>query len=207
MMRLSSPANPFEALEPRRLFSGAPAAQPAPPPPLPGEDVSLKHATARSLPPVHWAKLTLQGTKKNDVIAVDVKKNKLYFTLNGTTTRYGASGLASVTIYLGNGNDAFTAGDGAPKLIIDAGAGNDTVIGGIRNDTILGGKGNDSLIGGRGDDSINPGAGQDTAYGSAGRDTLISVDGGLDVLDGGADYDTGNMDLADVFSSVEGRTY
>ena len=198
---------PFEVLEPRTFLSGSPTAPPITPAPQPGEEMDLKHASTRSLPPIHWAKLTLQGTKKNDIVAIDVKKNKVYFTLNGTTTRYSASGLSIITVYLGNGNDAFTAGDGANKLFIDAGAGNDTVIGGIRNDTILGGKGNDSLIGGRGDDSINPGAGQDTAYGSAGRDTLISVDGGLDVLDGGADYDTGNMDLADVFSSVEGRTY
>lgn len=197
----------FECLEARTFLSATPAGDPVAAPPQSGHEVALKHATPRSLPAIHRAKLTLQGTKRNDIIAVDIKKNKLYFTLNGTTTRYSASGLTTVTIYLGNGNDAFTAGDGAPRMLIDAGAGNDTVVGGIRADTLLGGKGNDSLIGGRGNDSINPGAGQDTAYGGAGGDTFDSIDGGMDVLDGGSDYDTGKMDLSDVFSSVEGRAY
>jgi Ca2+-binding RTX toxin-like protein len=198
---------PFEPLEARTFLSAAPGAEPTLLPPAAGQEVDLKHASTRSLPPVLRAKLTLQGTKKNDIIAVDVKKNKVYFTLNGTTTRYSASGLSILTIYLGNGNDVITAGDGAPRLYIDSGAGNDTVIGGIRADTILGGKGNDSLSGGRGDDSLDGGAGQDTVNGGAGRDTLSTVDGVKDVLDGGADFDQGNMDLSDIFSSVEGRSY
>src|SRR5690348_12439176 len=115
-------AIPFEALEARTLFSAPPGTDPATPAPPVGQEVELKHATTRPLPPVMRAKHVRQGTKRNDVIAVDVKKNKLYFTLNGTTTRYSASGLSTVTIYLGNGNGVFTAGDGAPRLYIDAGA-------------------------------------------------------------------------------------
>jgi len=197
----------FEPLEARALLSVSPVLDAQQPAPLAGETVALNHAQTRGLPVITRAKLTLQGTKKNDIVALDIKKNKIYFTLNGVTKTYSASGLSVVTVYLGNGNDAFTAGDAAPRLVIDAGAGNDVVVGGKRNDTLLGGKGIDSLIGGRGNDSIDGGAGQDTMYGGAGNDTLASVDGGVDILDGGTDFDTGFMDLDDAFSSVESRRY
>lgn len=62
---------------------------------------------------------------------------------------------------------------------INAGAGDDTVIGGDGNDTIQGGAGQDSILGGVGNDRIQ---------GQSGDDTIIGG-GGADVLDGGAGND------------------
>ena len=59
---------------------------------------------------------------------------------------------------------------------IDAGSGNDTVIGSASADTIIGGSGNDVLQGGFGDDLFRVGtsAGTDSFDGGAGTDTIIA---------------------------------
>ena len=73
---------------------------------------------------------------------------------------------------------------GQIKLTIDAGDGNDTVIGSQGADLIIGGDGNDTVTGGRGDDVAllgadddtfiwNPGDGSDTVEGQSGTDTLV----------------------------------
>jgi Ca2+-binding RTX toxin-like protein len=73
---------------------------------------------------------------------------------------------------------------GQIKLTIDAGNGDDTVIGSQGADFIIGGDGNDTITGGRGDDVAllgadddtfiwNPGDGSDTVEGQGGTDTLI----------------------------------
>jgi len=91
--------------------------------------------------------------------------------------------------------------------LIDAGAGNDTVIGSAGNDMIRGNAGDDLLIGGDGDDTFtilgNPegfdviqgGSGTDTILGSAWNDTLglANIAGNLDgieAIDLGGGYDT-----------------
>src|SRR5262249_48778148 len=80
-----------------------------------------------------------------------------------------------------------TAGNGLAsliRLVLDGGAGNDTITGGDGADTLLGGDGNDTVVGGRGDDLAllgngndtfvwNPGDGNDTIEGQAGIDTLL----------------------------------
>jgi len=53
---------------------------------------------------------------------------------------------------------------------IDAGAGNDTVIGTALNDVIWGGAGTDTLHGGEGDDTLEGNAGDDTLFGDGGDD-------------------------------------
>ncbi|MBR1277074.1 S-layer family protein [Bradyrhizobium sp. AUGA SZCCT0283] len=73
---------------------------------------------------------------------------------------------------------------GQIKLTIDAGDGDDTVIGSQGADLINGGDGNDTVTGGRGDDVAllganddtfiwNPGDGSDTVEGQSGTDTLV----------------------------------
>jgi Ca2+-binding RTX toxin-like protein len=75
------------------------------------------------------------------------------------------------------GNDTIDAsrlGADHINLVLDGGAGNDTIIGSGGNDTIIGGTGNDVMRGGAGDDTFvwNPGDGSDTLEGQAGTDTL-----------------------------------
>ncbi len=69
----------------------------------------------------------------------------------------------------GNGDDSITGSVRAPNLI-DAGSGNDTLLGGEYNDTLLGGNDRDSIVGGFGDDSIDGGLGADSIYGGSGTD-------------------------------------
>ena len=75
------------------------------------------------------------------------------------------------------------AASGSFDGIMDAGAGNDFVIGG---------SGNDYLIGGEGDDRLYGRAGNDLLQGGEGNDTL-SGDQGTDTLDGGGGTDTADF--------------
>ncbi len=91
-----------------------------------------------------------------------------------------------------SGNDLLTAYS-LPLLaamwIINAGDGNDTVLGSGGVDWISGGNGADQLSGNGGDDVIYGEAGADSLYGGLGNDLL---DGGMgnDLLNGGAGNDT-----------------
>ena len=75
----------------------------------------------------------------------------------GAANRFDLSGLTSVT--------------GLPSL--DAGSGNDTVVGSSVADNLLGGAGLDSLAGGGGNDTLTGGAGNDTLDGGTGSDTIV----------------------------------
>jgi Ca2+-binding RTX toxin-like protein len=87
-----------------------------------------------------------------------------------------ANGFANVSV-LGTG-DGDTLDFGGATLVgitrIDAGAGNDTVVGGESADTIVGGEGNDTLAGGGGGDLflVGPNTGIDAYAGGAGTDRI-----------------------------------
>ena len=98
-------------------------------------------------------------------------------SINGNIERLGLYGLG--------GNDYLYADPGVGKnLVIDGGAGNDTLVGAAGRDSIVGGDGDDSLMGATNDDVLNGGAGLDTLLGEAGSDVLYG-DSGDDVLSGG----------------------
>jgi Ca2+-binding RTX toxin-like protein len=61
------------------------------------------------------------------------------------------------------------------SLLIDGGAGDDTIRGGAGNDSFEGNTGDDTAFGGRGNDAFawDPGDGDDVFNGQSGRDTLI----------------------------------
>lgn len=101
-------------------------------------------------------------------------------------------------ILLGDGNDGLRADDVEDDLVIDAGAGNDQVVGGNGDDQIKGGDGDDSLDGRLGDDVLQGGAGidilsgregDDFLFGGAGNDVVFGGEGN-DLLDGGEGIDT-----------------
>ena len=75
---------------------------------------------------------------------------------------------------------------------IDAGAGNDTVMGTDLADDLRGGTGNDMILAGSGDDRITGGAGIDTMDGGDGDDTFVfgGADATNDVMRGGGGFDT-----------------
>ena len=140
--------------------------------------------------------LSIVGTTGNDVIGVgfDGDASNILVVRNGVAARFSSAGINS--------------------LLIDVGAGNDTVgplkVGRMRS-TILGGKGNDSLVGGAGRDRIDGGIGNDTLVGGTGVDNLtgdagddvLNGNSGNDVLDGGDGTDQAKDDPNDTRISIE----
>lgn len=88
-------------------------------------------------------------------------------------------------IVTGAGNDFISAVSDATGLVLETGAGNDTIVGGSGNDTVYGGDGNETLNGGAGNDALYGGGDNDVFFVSAGfgQDTVI---GGQS----GTNYDT-----------------
>ncbi|MBA4062360.1 MAG: hypothetical protein C0501_01380 [Isosphaera sp.] len=155
------------------------------------ETVDLKPQTGNDTVTVN----NLAGT---DVLRVTVDGGLGDDTING-------SGQLSTTVRLilqgGAGNDTVTGG-----------AGNDTLTGAAGNDTLNGGGGNDTLDGGDGNDSLNGGDGADTLLGGDGNDTLSGggADGDVDTILGGLGADVflffGQTDVFADFDETEGDT-
>jgi Ca2+-binding RTX toxin-like protein len=87
-------------------------------------------------------------------------------------------GTDSLVINGGAGNDTINASAlqvGQVNLTINGGDGNDTITGSAGNDTVVGGRGSDVASLGAGDDTFvwNPGDGSDAVDGGAGNDTLL----------------------------------
>ena len=134
----------------------------------------------------------------------------------------GDAGLDTLTVNTNGGNDNIDASAlvaAGPTLTIDAGAGNDTIVGSQGNDVLLGGAGNDNVRGGRGNDvaflgdgndifTWAPGEGSDVVEGQAGTDTLdfdganvsenISISANGERVNFFRDIANINMDLNDV---------
>jgi len=133
-------------------------------------------------------RVTVSGTSQNDNIAV-----------SGDATAVAVSGLPALVTVLHqdptdgltvdgrDGNDSISAAGlaaGSIALLLDGGAGGDTLAGGPGIETLSGGDGNDSIDGnggndaalmGAGDDTFvwDPGDGSDTIEGGDGADTMV----------------------------------
>jgi Ca2+-binding RTX toxin-like protein len=104
----------------------------------------------------------------------------------------------------------FAASD---RIILDAGAGDDTVLlgnlavearvyGGDGDDRLIGSRADDILVGGAGDDLIGGGGGRDLLVGGAGADR-IAGGGGDDILVAGpTTYDANDATGAEAFNNV-----
>lgn len=115
--------------------------------------------------------LVVEGTPGNDVIQIDPSVSELI------------PSLTHITVNAGYGDDKIDFGqiDSTKSHLIsttiDAGPGNDTVLGTFAADKILGGDGNDTLSGEGGDDEIHGGDGNDEIDGGPGNDLLYGDDG------------------------------
>ena len=96
-------------------------------------------------------------------------------------------------------SDSITGGNLADLL--SGLAGDDTIEGLDGNDTIFGGEGDDLLSGGDGNDSLEGNLGSDTLEGGAGQDLLI-VSGGGNVLTGGSNTDSFEINVSDLVEGV-----
>lgn len=135
-------------------------------------------------------------------LATATSNSTLTFSGPSSGTLSNASGTATFSqiegFVLGSGNDTVNATALATAITIDAGAGNDSLLGGAGNDLLIGGTGNDFIFGGAGDDTILGGAGNDSLVGGAGIDLLdysdstaaVSVDLGTSLTGGAAAGDT-----------------
>ncbi len=133
--------------------------------------------------------VTVNGTGGNDQIQVVGAGSSVTVTgLAAQVSITGAEGANDVlTVNAGSGNDVINAQTlpaATIKLVIDGGAGNDTITGSQGADTLIGGTGNDMVTGGQGNDVAdlgdgndtfvwNPGDGSDVVEGGAGTDTLV----------------------------------
>ncbi|MBM3982861.1 MAG: calcium-binding protein [Planctomycetes bacterium] len=100
-----------------------------------------------------------------------------------TVTALAGTGVRSVVMDGGDGNDVLDGSAANVALVLSGGAGDDVLWGGARNDVLSGGAGNDALSGGKGWDVLDGGAGDDTLDDG-------TKDGALDVLIGGTGADT-----------------
>jgi Ca2+-binding RTX toxin-like protein len=103
-----------------------------------------------------------------------------------TFTALNLTGVEQLNITGTGGDDTINAQQlqaNSFQLVLDGGAGNDTLIGGSGNDVLLGGAGNDTVIGGRGADQALLGAGNDTFVWNPGEGSdLVEGQGGFDTL-------------------------
>ncbi|WP_417517255.1 calcium-binding protein [Minwuia sp.] len=103
----------------------------------------------------------------------------------GDDTLHGGAG--SDTLDTGSGDNVAEGGD--DNDLLSGAAGADTLAGDDGDDTLNSGDGDDRLFGGDGNDVINGGTGDDRIHGEAGDDVFHLVDGGHDLIFGGAGQD------------------
>lgn len=145
--------------------------------------------------------LLIVGTPANESITVtQLRTHRLKIQVNINNRSRGQFGMAQfrrVVVFAGAGNDTVSMGLSLPALL-DGEAGNDrltasggwdTLIGGPGNDSLSGGGGNDYLYGEDGNDNLSGGDGNDVLLGGLGRDSLNGGKG-RDLLIGGEGIDS-----------------
>jgi Ca2+-binding RTX toxin-like protein len=122
----------------------------------------------------------VNGTAGNDTVTV--ASSGAGVVVNGLAAKVTLAGtegtLDSLAIDGLAGNDTINASGlkaGQINLTINAGAGDDKIIGSQGDDLVIGGQGTDTALLGAGNDTFvwNPGDGSDTVDGQAGSDTLV----------------------------------
>jgi Ca2+-binding RTX toxin-like protein len=96
--------------------------------------------------------------------------------------------LASITVDAGNGDDTII-GAASVASALSGGDGNDSITGGSADDVLMGNDGQDTIDGGAGNDDINGGDGDDSVLAGSGGDTVTGDDGD-DTVFGGAGNDS-----------------
>ncbi|MCA0922766.1 M10 family metallopeptidase C-terminal domain-containing protein, partial [Pseudooceanicola nanhaiensis] len=121
---------------------------------------------------------TLEMSSYNNDYDIDLAAGEIDTILGGYLST--VSGIENVNA--GNGDDSIVGS--SASNVLDGGSGSDTIFGGGNADTLIGGAGNDQLYGGFHTDSVSGGAGNDTIYALDGE-YYDSVDGGTgtDTLD------------------------
>ena len=128
-------------------------------------------------------------------------------TATGVTGNFTATidNMNGGTIQLGTGNDTVdTTGSAASAMVIQGGAGNDTLTGAGGSDNILGGRGTDTLVGAAGADMLSGGDDNDTIQGDGSSDTITTGNGADTVVLTTVAADSANADTISDFTAGSG---
>lgn len=121
----------------------------------------------------------------SDNVSVSLSGGNVIVTTSSGSQSFSLSEVAELNIRTGGGNDVINiAAAVTVPTIVDAGDGDDLIIGGSGRSVLMGGSGNDIIYGGAGDDVLLGGTGNDLILGGAGNDVLVGG-GGVDILEGG----------------------
>lgn len=102
----------------------------------------------------------------------------------------GGGPSAGADSWVGTGDDDVGVNDGGEQTpVVNAGLGNDTLVGLGGNDQLAGAEDNDHLYGGDGDDQLTGGSGNDLLDGGLGDD-YMDAQPGDDIMIGGGGIDT-----------------
>lgn len=169
--------------------------------------------------------VTTQGTGNDDVQVTQRDDGTLDVSVNGESYEMRLAENQELTLRTGAGNDTINVAPNVKvNIVVDSGAGDDTITtgagddridAGAGNDTISTGAGRDDIFGNTGNDKIEAGAGDDVVYGGDGDDTMLGNDGvdfleggkGKDDLDGGAGKNmlSGGLDNDIIRSGPDGN--
>jgi Ca2+-binding RTX toxin-like protein len=193
-----STPSPLETLEGRQLMSAS----------LVGGTLTVQGSPGNDLIQVSLSTGPLYNTV--NVIENGVTTGTFNSSFVGAIRMYGnagndtmavGGGIGAVYMSGGDGNDRLYGGNGSDTLdgwngddYVSGGAGNDVLYGWYGNDSINGGDGNDSIFGEGGSDTITGGLGNDNLYGGDDNDYFFACDGTNDYIDGGAGWDTAQID-------------
>jgi Ca2+-binding RTX toxin-like protein len=135
----------FDSLESRRMMSA-----------------SLKGTT-----------LNLRGTPQADNYVIRRSGSQIVVERNGVREgQFAFSKVQRLSIVLGDGDDTLQSNGRLPRMMVDAGNGNDTVRTSVGDDFVSGGAGDDIISTSGGSDTVDPGAGHDGLAGGTGINTL-----------------------------------
>ncbi|KRE96606.1 hypothetical protein ASG87_16600 [Frateuria sp. Soil773] len=139
------------------------------------------------------------GGADDQVQVANNRDGSVSVKVNGEDYQVELAQGQTLTFRTGDGNDTVAvASDVKVNLIVDAGAGDDTVSTGAGMSTVFGGDGKDAIVtgsgdnyveAGDGDDKVTGGSGHNIIYGGDGNDELAGGNGG-NFIDGGAGNDT-----------------
>ena len=133
--------------------------------------------------------MTVTGTDAADVISISNRNSSYTVTLNGVGVLIAQSAVSRIVVQAGAGNDTVDLATVGVPAYVNAGAGFDNVTGGLGNDTLSGGAQSDTLTGNAGDDVLNGNGGNNLLVGNGGYDRLYSADGSQDTMIGGSNAD------------------
>jgi Ca2+-binding RTX toxin-like protein len=145
--------------------------------------------------------ILVPGNAAANRVSVSQSGQVLTVTLDSATSTNTTANVERLRIEGGDGDDLIELSGLTLATLVDAGAGDDTVVNAVTGFqaitaplTLLGGEGDDVLEGGSGSDRLEGGSGRDTLNGKGGFDTLL----------GGADSDSFTWSPGDGFDVIEG---